>query len=118
MDLVGVRALRRWFGAGGGRPAGPELLQMALAGDLVANTLYYAAVDAPTEGETWRRAAVLGVAAGVGALVLPQPMGLGHPPHSDRVENQAMTVAWYVMGALAAAVAANAARRLSNATAG
>ena len=94
MDLLGMRALR----------------QLALAGDIVANSVYYAAISAPTAAETWLRAVALGSAAGVGALMLPGPLGLGEPPKSDRTANQVMTIAWYLAGALAAAAAANALR--------
>jgi hypothetical protein len=109
MDLMGMRALRRMS---------PQLHQphmsserlhtVALAGDLVCNSIYYAAIPGRTPTSTWTRAAVLGLAAGCGALLLPEPMGLGPPPHSDRRSNQAMTVAWYAAGAAATALAATA----------
>ena len=73
----------------------------------MANAVYYAAVPARTKQATWARAAALGLSAGIGALMLPRPMGLGDAPHSEQRANQAMTVAWYVAGALAAAAAAN-----------
>jgi hypothetical protein len=109
MDLMGMRALRR-MAPRLNEPHMPSarLHAIALAGDLVCNSLYYAAVPARTPALTWTRAAVLGLAAGFGALILPEPMGLGPPPHSDRRSNQAMTVAWYVAGAAATAVAATA----------
>jgi hypothetical protein len=66
----------------------------------VCNSAYYALAT------TWKRGVVLGLAAGVGALVLPQRMGLGDPPKSDRLSNKVMTVAWYVVGGLAAAATA------------
>jgi hypothetical protein len=109
MDLVGMRALRRL--------APPlrepnlrtrDLHSVTLAGDLVSNSIYYAGIPASTPSATWTRAAVLGVAAGLGALLLPEPMGLGPPPHSNFRSNQVMTVAWYVAGALATAAAATA----------
>jgi hypothetical protein len=54
----------------------------------------------------WPRAVALGLAAGIGALVLPRRLGLGDPPRSFRPANQVMTVAWYLLGALATAAAA------------
>ena len=51
---------------------------------------------------TWLRAVVLGTAAGLGAIVLPERLGLGTPPHSHRRTNGLMTVGWYVAGAAAA----------------
>jgi hypothetical protein len=111
MDVLGMRALRRLApGFEHERPRSARLRKWALAGDLVANAIYYAAVPARTRAATWTRAAALGLGAGAGALILPQPMGLGDPPNSERTATRAMTVAWYVAGALVAAVAANAMR--------
>ncbi len=45
----------------------------------------------------------LGLAAGAGALVLPKPLGLGEAPKSRRPATRIMTVAWYLIGGLAAA---------------
>src|SRR5829696_8584915 len=98
MDVVGMRALARGADAADvDVPRDNRLYNMALAGDLVFNSAYYALAT------TWVRGTALGLAAGVGALVLPQKMGLGHPPQSQLLSNQVMTVAWYVLGGLAAA---------------
>lgn len=110
MDVLGMRALRRMPAFEHERPRSSRLRAWALAADLVANTIYYAAVPAKTSARTWSRAAALGLGAGVGALLLPEPMGLGTPPQSEKRANQAMTVAWYVLGALVAAAAANGIR--------
>jgi predicted nicotinamide N-methyase len=93
MDVVGMRALARDKETVGN----PALNNLALAGDLVFNSAYYSMAT------TWVRGAALGIAAGVGALVLPQKLGLGDPPKSELLSNQVMTVAWYVLGGLAAA---------------
>jgi hypothetical protein len=99
MDVVGMRALAR-----GGEMAGAEspethkgLYRAALAGDLICNSAYYSLAT------TYRRGAALGLLAGIGALVLPQRLGLGAPPRSELLSNQVMTVAWYLVGGLAAA---------------
>ena len=107
MDLVGMRALRR-LAPSLREPnlRSRDLHNLTLAGDLVSNSIYYAGIPARTPTATWARAAVLGTAAGFGALLLPEPMGLGPPPHSDIRSNQVMTIAWYVAGALATAAAA------------
>lgn len=83
-----------------------SLHRLTLAGDLVSNSLYYATIAAPTAQQTWGRAIGFGVAAGAGALLLPERMGLGTPPHSEHRSNQAMTVAWYLAGALVAGAVA------------
>jgi hypothetical protein len=81
--------------------------RMALAGDLITNTLYYSAIPARDAATTWMRAALLGPAAEAGALVVPGRTGVGSPPNGETRANQAMTIARYGAGALAAAVAAN-----------
>jgi predicted nicotinamide N-methyase len=93
MDVVGMRMLARDKETVGT----PALNNLALAGDLVFNSAYYSMAT------TWMRGAALGIVAGVGALVLPRKLGLGDPPKSELLSNQVMTVAWYVLGGLAAA---------------
>jgi hypothetical protein len=111
MDVLGMRAMRRFVPAmQHERPRSTSLRRLAFAGDLAANTLYYSTIPARDPAKTWRRAALLGLAAGAGALLLPERMGLGRPPTSEMRATQAMTMAWYVAGALAAAIAANSMR--------
>lgn len=106
MDVLGKRALRgayRQFGVG---PRSDRALEReALAGDMVANSAYYSLIGMGSRESVWARGLALGLAAGVGALMLPKPIGLGDPPHADRVDTQVMTVAWYVLGGLMAAAA-------------
>ena len=107
MDIVGMRALTRCLRASGHEPQDRDRLYLAtLAGDLISNSAYYSLAT------TFTRGTVLGLLAGIGALLLPEPMGLGSPPKSERLPNQVMTVAWYLTGGLvAAAVARQLARR-------
>ena len=109
MDAVGERAIARTVQAAGGTPpTEPALYRWALAGDLVANSAYYSLVACGRDAHMWRRAVAMGLAAGAGALVLPRRIGLGDPPRSHHLPNQIMTVAWYVIGGLAAACAGRA----------
>lgn len=106
MDVVGSRAIARTIHATGGTPPSESTLRRwALAGDLLANSAYYSVIACGRHAHVWRRAVVLGLAAGFGALLLPPRMGLGDPPGSERVSNQIMTVAWYLLGGLATAAA-------------
>ncbi|HVL66906.1 MAG TPA: hypothetical protein VM364_06555 [Vicinamibacterales bacterium] len=105
MDVLGVRALARGTGRTGiaddsgdvDPTADRTLYTAALAGDLVANSVYYACAT------TWSRGAALGLLAGLCCLTVPQRVGLGEPPNSHRLANQVMTVAWYTIGGLVAA---------------
>ena len=106
MDVLGERAIARTVKAAGGTlPLQPKLHRWALAGDLVANSLYYSIVACGRDAHIWTRGIALGLAAGAGALVLPRRLGLGDAPKSDHLPNQLMTVAWYLIGGLAAACA-------------
>jgi hypothetical protein len=112
MDVVGMRALVRGFASAGTPPPDEgTLYNLTLAGDLASNSAYYA-LAAVGGGNPWVRGTALGLAAGAGALLLPRPMGLGDPPKSDRAANQVMTVAWYLIGGLAAAATAACLRRI------
>ena len=109
MDVVGMRALARGVSAAGAEAPKTHagLYGATLAGDLIANSVYFSLAT------TYTRGTVLGIMAGIGALVLPERMGLGVPPKSELLSNQVMTVAWYLVGGLAAAATAQclAARR-------
>jgi len=107
MHVIGMRALAR-LGASTLTQDSDRLHRLARVGDLVSNAAYYAGVVAPTSSETWWRGVVLGTTAGLGALTIPQHIGSGDPPHRSSRRNQVMTVAWYVVGGLAAAAVANA----------
>ena len=110
MDVVGMRALARGASAAGTEPPKTHagLYGATLAGDLVANSIYYSLAT------TYTRGTVLGLLAGIGALVLPERMGLGVPPKSELLSNQVMTVAWYLVGGLAAAATAQCLRGRHN----
>jgi hypothetical protein len=112
MDVVGMRAIAQgWRAAGAEPPADRDALyRWALAGDLACNSAYYALVAAGRRQNVWLRGTMLGLGAGIGALLLPQALGLGAPPRSSRVANQIMTVAWYLVGGLAAAATAQCLR--------
>lgn len=103
MDILGMRAIARGLEAAG-RPV-PEdgpLHRMALVGDVLSNSIYYAMVGAGEARHPLRRGAVIGALAGAGALALPPRIGLGEPPASSDPINKALTVAWYLIGGIAA----------------
>ena len=103
MDVLGERAIARGLRAAGAeRPSQPRLHEAALAGDLVSNTAYYALVGAGGPDGAVTRGALLGLAAGLGAVSLPGPLGLGTAPSRRTPQTAAMTVAWYTLGGLVA----------------
>ena len=114
MDLVGMEALGRMMVSNGKFPSSPKkLYRMALVGDLVSNALYYSVAGIGSSKYVWARGAALGLAAGLGALLVPQRMGLLSAPSHRSKASQSMTLGLYVVGGI---VAAAAMKWLSNAT--
>ena len=102
MDLLGMRAIAQGLEKIDTPPPAPDRLhRWAMAGDIFSNSLYYSLTG--TGKKAWLRGTVLGVAAGVGGVVLPGPLGLGTDASARTPQTQLMTVAWYLAGGLAAA---------------
>lgn len=102
MDVLGMRALRKLLGkAAAPQPDHDTLFNLTMTGDLLSNGLYFSLVGRGKKA--WRRGALLGLAAGVGGVVLPGPLGLGEAPSNRTPETKLLTVAWYLVGGLAAA---------------
>lgn len=105
MDTLGRRALSRGMEAVGlNPPEGDALQTSALAGDLVANTLFYALAGLGPADDAIERGGILGAVAGLGALALPPVMGLGSDPALKTPARAAMTLGWYLAGGIAAGV--------------
>jgi hypothetical protein len=103
MDVLGRRAIAAGARAVGAEPpSGSQLQGVALAGDLVSNTAYYSLVGLGRADGAVARGGLLGLAAGLGALFLPGPLGLGTGPSRRTRQTAAMTVAWYTLGGLVA----------------
>lgn len=71
-----------------------QLYAATLAGDVISNGIYYAATA--TSGFNL----VSGVAAGVGAVMLPEKMGLDDSPVAATTQKKVMTVGYYLFGAV------------------
>ena len=103
-DILGMRAIAKAVRkTGAPSPPDDQLYPLALAGDLLSNTLYYSLAGTAEGLSTLLRGGTLGLAAGLGALALPGPMGLGSRPTNRTLPTQLMTVAWYLIGGLVAA---------------
>lgn len=104
MDVVGMRAIAKTLRAVDVEPPVP-LHEAALVGDLAANSLYYGLVGLGDPEDGVRNGAALGLAAGLAAVYLPEPLGLGRQPAKNSVETNLLTVAFYLLGGLAAGAA-------------
>jgi hypothetical protein len=104
-DILGMRAIEKALVQQGETPPPDDQLhRLALAGDIAANTLYYSLVGLGGK-ESWLAGPALGALAGIGAITLPGPLGLGEAPTERTPQTQAMTVLWYTAGGLVAALA-------------
>ncbi len=102
MDVLGMRAIAKGLkNIGQTPPADDELHSWAMAGDIVSNSLYYSL--AGTGSGAWLRGALLGIGAGVGAVMLPGPLGLGEKPSARTNQTKVMAFGLYLIGGLAAA---------------
>lgn len=106
-DVLGMRAIAKSMRKVGVEPPPDDrLFHWAMVGDMISNSLYYSLAGLGDERKAWLRGGLLGLGAGVGAVALPGPLGLGRGPSGRTRATQAMTVAWYLAGGLAAAATA------------
>jgi hypothetical protein len=109
LDILGKRAIALpLMKAGQTPPRDSELFWISMAGDIALNTLYFSLASLGDEEKIFQNAALLGLAAGVGTVILPKHLGLGAEPSGRTGQTQLMTVAWYLAGGLAAATAMRA----------
>lgn len=107
IEVIGERALAGSLEAlNFDPPRGAALYRWTLLGDLASNTLYYGLVGLGARQGVWKRGGLLGLAAGVGAVVLPRPLGLGRQPGARFPMTPLLTAGWYLVGGLGAAAAA------------
>ena len=106
MDVLGMRAIvKSMRKADMNPPKGNKLYWVAMAGDIISNAAYYSLAGAGKNKNVWLRGALLGAGAGLGAVLLPKPLGLGAEPSARSVPTQTMTIGWYLVGGLAASAA-------------
>ena len=108
MDLLGMNAVARVMkGQNILAQTASKLFPIAMAGDLVSNSLYYSMADTGNKKNTLIRGALLGVGAGLGAVVLPKTLGLNDEATTRTLKTKVLTVTWYLIGGLVAASAIN-----------
>jgi len=105
IDLLGENALQKTLGFFGEHIGNKQTLHNAtLAGDIVSNTIYYSMIGAGEAKYLWPKAIFLGLSAGIGAVNLPEPMGLNPRPITKSEQIKALTVGYYVFGAIVTAL--------------
>jgi len=76
-----------------------ELYRTTLKADLVGNAVYYSLIGGKS-ALIWPKAIVFGLSAGLGAINLPEPLGLDPDPVAKTNQMKVLTVGYYLFGAL------------------
>ncbi len=109
VDLIGEEALSKTIKRAGYKPpAGNKLFTATLAADVISNAFYYSLIGIGKKKNIMARAAILGTTAGAGALVLTKPLGLSDAPIKRSNRTKALTIVWYLTGAIVAGAAIQA----------
>ncbi|MDR6195719.1 hypothetical protein [Siphonobacter sp. SORGH_AS_0500] len=101
IDLLGKRAISKLL-PDYLSPSEDTLHKASLVGDIMSNAAYYGLVSMDKPKNGLRNGAILGLAAGIGAVLLPGPLGLGEAPSNRTTATKLMTIGWYLAGGLAA----------------
>jgi hypothetical protein len=112
VDLLGEDALQKTLKYFGGKMDDKQNLYKAtLAGDVLGNTLYYSLIGAGDQKYMWPKAIFMGLTAGIGAVKLPEPMGLDPEPVTKDNQVKVLTVGYYLFGAIVTGLVLNAMKR-------
>jgi len=104
VDLLGEEALEKSLDFFDAEIKDEDTLYKAtLAGDIISNALYYSAIGAGNPKHLLTRAVTMGITAGVGAITLPEPLGLDEKPVTRTNKTKALTIGYYLAGALVTA---------------
>lgn len=105
VNLIGAEAVNKTLSQYGRPIQNPDdLHKVTLELDLIANAAYYSAIGGSGK-YIWPKAIAMGLTAGIGALKLPEPLGLDPTPVTATTQKQMMTVGYYLFGALVTALA-------------
>ena len=99
MDLLGMEAIAKTLDSFDAEvPEEDKLFKITMAGDIISNSLYYSLTGIGKGEQAILRGALLGLAAGVGAVYLPEPLGLNAAPAGRTLQTKIMTFALYTIG--------------------
>ena len=109
MDLLGMDAVSKGLNkAGQSIPDSNSLFAISLLGDMISNTFYYSLAAAGNKNYVVPKGAILGLAGGLGALVLPAKMGL-NPRYSNKtLKTQLLTTGFYLAAGMLASLVSKA----------
>lgn len=101
MEILGMRAAKAGFEAARVEvPPRRALMPMTFAAEAISNSAYYSLVGLARPENALAAGTLLGLAAGLGAVILPARLGLGESPSSRSPQTKLLTVAWYLAGGI------------------
>jgi hypothetical protein len=107
MDKLDIDLLRKGLQSLNKKvPEENELQRWAVGGELLCDTAYFSMAAAGGKKRVWLYGALLGLAAGISAVVLPKSLGLPDESSNKTLGTKIMTVGLYLIGGLAAAAVA------------
>ncbi|MGY3213052.1 hypothetical protein [Mucilaginibacter sp. HD30] len=105
VDLIGEQALNKGLKGIGAKPlTGNTLFLSTLAADIINNAAYYSMIGWGRKKNLLIKGAAFGLAAGIGALTLTKPLGLNDRPVNKSTETKLLTVSYYLLGGIVAAL--------------
>jgi hypothetical protein len=104
MDILDMELIRKGLKSMNKEvPEEDKLQRWAVGGELLVDTAYYGLAGMGGKKGVWLRGALLGLVAGVTAVVLPKPLGLTKEPGNKTLGTQLMTIGLYLTGGLVSA---------------
>ena len=104
MDLLDMELIRKGLASMNKKiPADNELQRWAVGGELLCDTAYFGLAGMGGKKGVWLRGALLGLGAGIAAVVLPKPLGLPEESSNKTTATKLMTIGLYLIGGIVAA---------------
>ena len=104
MDLLDMELIRKGLKSINKKvPIESELQRWAVGSELLCDTAYFGLAGIGSKKGAWLRGALLGLIAGVTAVVLPKPLGLPDESGNKPLSTKLMTIGLYLVGGIVAA---------------
>jgi hypothetical protein len=104
MDILDMELIRKGLKSLNKEVPGEDQLQrLGVGAEVFCDTAYYGLTAVGGKKGVWLRGVLLGLVAGVTAVILPKPLGLPEEPSNKTAGTQLMTIGLYLMGGLVAA---------------
>jgi len=104
MDLLDMELIRKGLTSLNKKvPAENELQRWAVGGELLCDTAYFGLAGVGGKKGVLLRGALLGLVAGITAVVLPKPLGLPEESSNKTTATKLMTIGLYLIGGIVAA---------------